>query len=434
MTKLRPFRGWHYHPQKFPQMNDVVAPPYDVIDEAKLKSLLASSPYNVVRTDLPTAFPDEGDVYEKAGKLFQAWQDEGILEQDTEETLYLYFQTYHLPDGEQVTRRGFFARRRLESFAEGGVKPHEKTFEGPKADRLNLMKATSANLSPIFGLFSDPENSIGSQWESVTQGTPLYDFSGEDHQEHRLWRLSDPKKIADLLEGIQNQPILIADGHHRYETALNYREFRKAQLGAEYTGEEDFNFVMMFCCSLQDPGLKVLPTHRVLAERPNMDPDLIRDLLGKYGESKNFPLSETKQAMAYLEAEGKADHAIAWAHDQNIEVWTFDREKLLTSESLNHLHFAVRDLDVTLLHHLILEEILGVSQGAQREYGTLKYIKDAGEAIALVKEKQTYGFLLNATKIEQMEAVTEIGATMPQKSTFFYPKIPTGLVFYGFSN
>lgn len=434
MSKLRAFRGFHYNPDQISEISRVVAPPYDVIDDAKFQSLMKASPYNVAAIDLPKASHSGDEAYDVAGKRYQEWKDSGILTQDDKESLYLYFQTYQLPGGEEVTRRGFFARRRLEDFTEGGVKPHERTFAGPKADRLLLMKATAANLSPIFGLFSDPEDTVGLQWDSLTQSDPLFAYSSEDGQSHRLWRLNDPEKIQNLLQGIQDQPIMIADGHHRYETALNYRDYRRQQLGEQATGEEPFNDVLMYCCSMQDAGLKVLPTHRVLAQRPDVAPEVVRQWLAKYAEVKEFSVSDLAQAQEYLSAEGKTEHAIAWVHDDLIEVWTFDPDKLLASESLNRLHFALRDLDVTLLHQLILEEILGVSQGAQREYGTIKYIKDAAEAVQLSTEKKTYGFLLNATKMEQMEAVTQIGATMPQKSTFFYPKVPTGLVFYDFSS
>jgi uncharacterized protein (DUF1015 family) len=180
---------------------------------------------------------------------------------------------------------------------------------------------------------------------------------------------------------------------------------------------------------LEDPGLVVLPTHRVLAERPSVEPELVEQLLAPYAEIKKFAWGELKAAQAYMEKEGEHEHLIGWVHDHKIEVLNFDPEKLLNSEELNRLHFALRDLDVTILHNLILEEILGVSKGAQREYGTLKYIKNAEEVLELSEKNHTYGFLLNATKVAQMEAVTQIGETMPQKSTFFYPKVPTGLVF-----
>ena len=428
MKKIFPFSGVRYQPELFPDLSQVVAPPYDVIDEPLQVKLQGQSDHNVVWIDLPPKkgeFPD----YEFAAKKYQAWKKAGALIKDKEPGLYLYFQSYTLADGREFTRKGFFARRRLESFENGGVKPHEKTFAGPKADRLKLTQATRANLSPIFGLYPDPKNHVGPRLEEISQGEAFADFKTEEGYRHRMWRVADPALIEGILEEIQSQHILIADGHHRYETALNYRELRKNELAEAYTGEEGFNFVLMYLCALEDPGLVVLPTHRVLSERPNVEPELVQQLLASYAEIKDFAWGELKTALEFMEQEGERDHVIGWVHDRKIQVLAFDREKLLNSEELNRLHYALRDLDVTILHNLILEEILGVSKGAQREYGTLKYIKKAEDVLKVTQENNSYGFLLNATKVAQMEAVTQIGETMPQKSTFFYPKVPTGLIF-----
>jgi uncharacterized protein (DUF1015 family) len=429
MTKIRPFRAWRYSPKQVGDFSKVVAPPYDVIEADQLARLYQSSPYNVTHVDLPQA-KGEASKYETAKQYFASWKQSGILLQDERPSVYPYFQSYTLPTGEKRTRKGFFARRRLESFAEGGIRPHEKTFAGPKEDRLQLMQATHADLSPIFGLYGDPKNAVGAQLDALARPDPLLAIAGEGGEEHRLWKVDDPAAIEALLQSVHDRPLLIADGHHRYETALNYLELHKSALGASYTGEEGFNDVMMYFCSIQDPGLVILPTHRVLAERLSKDVHLTRNLLKRYATSKEFSVENHREALRYLQEEGRHEHVLGWIHDAVIEVLRFDSDKILESQVLNHLHYAVRDLDVTLLHDLVLEEVMGMPKGAQREYGHIHYVKDAEEAVRLTREKNTEGFLLNPTKVSQLEAVTEIGATMPQKSTFFYPKLLTGLVFY----
>ena len=432
MTKIEAFPGLRFNPEKTGDLAEVMAPPYDVIDPALQDKLYARSPFNVVRIDLAK---EEAELsrYAVAQHVFTTWKQKGILQRDAQPSVYLYFQTYSLPDGRRPTRKGFIARRRVESFAEGGVKPHEQTFPGPKADRLKLMQSTNASFSPIFSLFPDPKQEVGGQLESLSQTKPDIEIRDDKGDEHRLWKVDDPAAIAKLLGAVHDRPLMIADGHHRYETALAFAEEQKAKLGKAYQGNEPFNYVMMYFCALEDPGLVVLPTHRVLDQRPDVEPALFLKLVSDYAKSKSFPVSEAKAAIAYLEDEGEREHALGWVHDGKIEIFTFDAEKLLKSESLNHLHFAIRDLDVTILHDLVMAELLGVAKGAQREYGNIHYVKDGLDAIRLAEEKKTFGFLMNAPKLKQIEAAIDIGEKMPQKSTFFYPKPLTGLVLYDFS-
>ncbi len=433
MTKIDAFRGYRYNPEKVGELAAVLAPPYDVIDPPLQDKLYAKSLFNVVRIDL--AKEENGlSRYQVSQHAYNTWKQKDVLRQDERPSIYLYFQTYSLPDGRRLTRRGFIARRRLESFAEGGVKPHEQTFPGPKADRLKLMQATNASFSPIFALYPDPAQEAGAQLAKLSAGKPDLEIRDEKGDEHRLWRVDDAEAIARLLGTVRDRPLMIADGHHRYETALAFAEEQKALLGDKYTGREPFNYVMMYICALEDPGLVVLPTHRVLAQRPEINEEIFRGLVSKYAKVKAFPVAEADAAIRLLEEEGAHEHALGWVHDGKVEVLVFDVEKLLESQSLNHLHFAIRDLDVTVLHDLVLEELLGVSKGAQREYGNILYIKEAKEAIALAQEKGTYAFLMNGTKLKQIEAVIAIGEKMPQKSTFFYPKPLTGLVFYDFAS
>ncbi len=427
MTKIAPFPGLRYNPKKV-EIAKVVAPPYDVIDAALQAELYERSPYNIVRLDL--AKEEGGQTrYQVAEKNLEAFKQAGILMRDEPPSVYLYFQSFTVPSGQRLTRRGFFAVRRLESFEEGGVKPHENTFPGPKADRLKLMHATRADLSPVFGLFSDPKHEVEPRLAELASVDPELRIV-EDGEEHRLWRVREPAAIAKLLEVVHDRPLLIADGHHRYETALNYRDEQRSRLGDRYTGREPFNYVLMYFCSLQDPGLSVLPTHRVLAERPDADPKILYPLIQKYARLKSFAAGKAAEALNFLQDEGEREHVVGWVHDGKIDVLTFNADRLTENEAMSHLHLSLRDLDVTILHELLLAELMGVTKGAQKEIGKIIYVKDAPEAIRLAEEKNTYAFLMNPTKLKQIEAVAEIGEKMPQKSTFFYPKLLTGLVMY----
>ncbi|MCE9625622.1 MAG: DUF1015 domain-containing protein [Deltaproteobacteria bacterium] len=432
MPKIDAFQGYRYNPEKVGDLSLVMAPPYDVIDPALQDKLYDKSPYNVVRIDLAK---EENDLnrYSVSQHTYTTWKQKEILRQDEKPSIYLYFQTYSLPDGRRLTRRGFIARRRLETFAEGGVKPHEQTFPGPKADRLKLMQSTNASFSPIFALYPDPSQEAGAQLAQLSERKPDIEIRDEKGDEHRLWCIDDAAKIERLLGTVHDRPLLIADGHHRYETALAFAEEQKAKLGDRFTGKEPFNYVMMYICALEDPGLVVLPTHRVLAQKPEVNEEIFRGLVSKYAKIKTFPMSEVKAAIRFMEEEGEHEHVLGWVHAGQIEIMTFDVDKILESQSLNRLHFSIRDLDVTILHDLVMEELLGVAKGAQKEYGNILYIKEAVEAIQLAKEKNTYAFLMNATKLKQIQAVIAIGEKMPQKSTFFYPKPLTGLVFYDFA-
>jgi uncharacterized protein (DUF1015 family) len=429
MTKIIPFRGWRYNPKKINDFSKVVAPPYDVINPEQKQVFYAKSAYNVTHIDLPDEV-EKLNRYEAAAKIFEKWKHEEVLTCDAKPSLYLYFQTYSLPDGRRLTRRGFFGKRKLESFSEGGIRPHERTFSGPKEDRLRLMVATQAQLSPIFVLYNDAKHEVDPQLEALASAKPEVHIVEECGDEHRLWHVQDEASIYKLINTIHERPLLIADGHHRYETALNYCQEQRAVLGSAYTGKENFNDVMMYFCSLEDSGLVVLPTHRVLAQQPEGNETIVRNLLEGVAKIKIFSANQLSEALSLMEEEGKHEHVLGWVHDHKVEILIFDPDKLLESDMLNHLHFALRDLDTTLLHDLVLAEFMGISKGAQREYGQIKYIQDPKEVVKLVEEKNTYGFLMNPTKIHQIEAVTDIGEVMPQKSTFFYPKLLTGLVFY----
>ncbi|MDQ4048234.1 MAG: DUF1015 domain-containing protein, partial [Actinomycetota bacterium] len=256
MAEIQPLRALRYEPARVGSLEAVIAPPYDVIDDSLRAELKARSPFNVVEIDLPRA-PDGGDPYAHAGETFAAWQAQGILAREEEPALWALEQRYAAPGGGERRRRGFFARVRVTDYGPGRIRPHERTHPGPKEDRLRLMRATRANLSPIFSLFPDASGAAADALEAAVAGAPF--AVAEDHEgtANTLWRIADPDAVASLQAALADAELLIADGHHRYETARVYAE--------EVGGEGEHSYVLMFLCALSDPGLTVFPTHRLLS-------------------------------------------------------------------------------------------------------------------------------------------------------------------------
>src|SRR5271163_4157270 len=253
MADVQPLRALHYDPSVVGALADVVAPPYDVIDDEQRAALIARSPFNVAAVDLPRGEPDP---YAAAGELFESWQLQGALSRDREPAVWAHTQDYAGPDGRTLTRHGFFCRVRIEEYGPGRVRPHERTHPGPKEDRLRLTRATRANISPIFSLYSDPSNAAWQALSPATAATPWGEVTDADGTVHRLWRVSDPAVIAAVQRATRDAELLIADGHHRYETMQAYAE--------EVGGEGEHRYILMCLVALEDPGLTVFPTHRLV--------------------------------------------------------------------------------------------------------------------------------------------------------------------------
>ena len=269
MAEIRPLRAVRYEPSAVGSLDAVAAPPYDVIDDEMRAKLVSKSPFNVVEIDLPVA-DDGGDPYLHAQTTYEHWLQQGILVREREDSIWALTQSYEGPDGNAYTRHGFFARVRVEDYGPGRIRPHERTHPGPKEDRLNLTRATRANLSPIFSLFPDPEDAAWSALEPHTQDAPFDEVRDDDGTDNRLWRITDPDTIDAVRSVLADKELLIADGHHRYETARVYAE--------EVGGEGEHQWVLMFLCSLSDPGLTIFPTHRLLTDLKTRE---VQERLGK---------------------------------------------------------------------------------------------------------------------------------------------------------
>jgi len=415
MADVQPLRTLRYDLGAVESLESVIAPPYDVID-AELRAELASrSPFNVVEIDLPEAA--DGDPYLHAANTFQAWRQQGVLIREREPAMWLLRQDYTGPDGSARRREGFFARVRVDDYGPGRIRPHERTHPGPKEDRLRLTRATRANLSPIFSLFPDRGGHAGRVLEEAAAGEPFATARDHDGAADTLWRIGDPESIAALQEELADAELLIADGHHRYETARVYAE--------EVGGEGEHRYVLMFLCSLGDEGLTVFPTHRLLTglkDSPEKQ-EAIRDVL-----TRDFEIEEVTPEQLQPNGRGIAFGYMDSFFRKPYRVTL--KDPAIADRALEGMPDAYRQLDTAVLEALVLRGALGMSEDDIAHLRGLDYSKDFDDARDAVESgRADAGFFLRATPVEQVQAVAETGESMPPKSTYFFPKIPTGLVF-----
>jgi uncharacterized protein (DUF1015 family) len=415
MADVQPLRALHYDLGRAGRLDHLTSPPYDVIDANLRADLAARSPYNVVEVDLP----DGEDRYERAAETLERWKGEEVLVQDTEPALWALTQTYRMPDGSKRVRNGFFCKVRISDYGPGLIRPHERTHPAAKEDRLQLMRATKANLSPIFALYPDQQQTAWSAIEPVVQTPPWGEVTDDDETIHRIWRVADENVIRQVQEALAGKELLIADGHHRYETARTYAE--------EVGGEGEHRYVLMCLVSLSDPGLTILPTHRMVG---GIDPER-RERLDK--------LLESDFRAEPVEMDGLTPEPV---HNGGLPVYGFFdnteprtlRLELASPEpaeaALADHSATYRRLDTAVLEKLVLEGALGMSEDDISHQRGLGYARDLDEVMAGVRSGEyEIAFLLRPTPVEQVRGVAEAGETMPPKSTYFYPKILTGLLF-----
>lgn len=432
MVDIKPFRAIRYETSKIGELAAVIAPPYDVISPAQQDQLYAQHEANIVRVDLNKKEPGDGELapYERAQRLLEDWLARGLLVTDELPAYYVLSQTFVGPDGVERTRTGFFGRARLSPFGDGPILPHERTLTGPKLDRLRLFRSTKTNLSPIFGMFQDPREEVLGALRRATARAP--DMQAEmSGVKNRLWRITDPAQVEQIRAALEPKKLYIADGHHRYETGLAYRDERRKAAGGASTGEEGYESILMFSAAVEDPGMVVFPTHRLVHGLPGLDEAKVLGALDRYFTRKAAPEGVEALTRALAEA-GQRTNAFAMVTPSGR--WLLEAKKDAPFGEVPPLpkHDALRRLDVAILHAVILEHILGISKEAQASQTHLRYSKDAQEAAsAPTREAEVQiAFLMNPTKVSEVIAVAEAGEVMPQKSTFFYPKIPSGLVLY----
>lgn len=403
----------------------VVAPPYDVIDAAQRAALAAGHPHNIVKLILPDG---EGDAkYENARDLFSAWRAEGVLVRDDEPAFYRYDQTFTPPGGGAPrTRRGFLGLVKVVPLDAGIVLPHERTLSGPKEDRLKLFRATRTNLSPGFMLYRDPEKKLDA---SLAKASELATFETTDGIRHTLAKIADKGAIRAIVEGVASSSLLIADGHHRYETALRYAREAAATPGS--VARPEHAYFMVFFANGDDPDLVVFPTHRHVHSLPRFDfAEAVK------GASELFdvtPLPPGASADVYTGALTKSGaerpSLVLCAGDGRASLLALKKDADLAAHPiLGERVAALRATDVALLHMGILEPVLGITPEAQAAKTNIWYPQDAAASLAALRSNQGQAlFLMNGTPVAQVRAVAEAGEVMPQKSTFFFPKVVTGL-------
>jgi uncharacterized protein (DUF1015 family) len=417
MADVKPLRALHYDPAVVGALDAVVAPPYDVIDPEQRAELAGRSPYNVVRIDLPEAEEPGGDPYASAAHLLERWQEDGAVVRDDQPAIWALVQDYVAPDGQARTRRGLFARVRVEEYGAGRIRPHERTHPGPREDRLRLTRATKANLSPIFSLYSDPD---GAAWRAVDPATadaPFGEATDEDGTRHRLWRVADPDAIATVQRTLGDAELLIADGHHRYETARVYAD--------EVGGEGEHRYVLMCLVALEDPGLTVFPTHRLIRETTSQTQEALAGALRadfdiapiEHGELRppdgNGPLE-----LGYIDAHFKRAFRLTL------------KDQTLADRALDGEPEPFRRLDTAVLEALVLKGPLGLTDDDIDHMRGLGYARSDAEALELVLSGDyDAAFFLRPTPVAQVREIAATGVNMPPKTTYFFPKIPTGLVF-----
>jgi uncharacterized protein (DUF1015 family) len=430
MANIFPFQALRYDPSKVSPAQ-VVTQPYDKITPAMQDQYYAASPYNLVRVILGKSQAGDNDqqnVYTRAAASLQQWRAEGVLVPDPEPSLYLYTQTFNVPgdaSGAIAERRGLIALGQVEDYDHKVVFRHEQTLSKPKADRLNLLRATQAHCGQIFMLYTDPAGEIDNALRQ--SGPPTVEVRDQYDVLHRMWKISDPAVIRTVQAKMADKKLIIADGHHRYETALTYRNENRNQSSPDL--QAPFERVMMTFVNMDAPGLVVLPTHRVVFGMENFS---IFDTAAKLQENFEVedlgPLTNAAAALDRLHQVGKDSSALLAVTSHGCFLLRSRTEQ--HSKSLAGLSERQRALDVVQLHKLVLEDALGMSQDDIRDQKHLKYVRDALEAIEEVRNGANVAFIMNPVRMEQMRDVAFAGEVLPQKSTDFYPKMLSGLTIY----
>jgi len=436
MAFIRPFRGLRYNPQKISDLASVMSLPYDVLSSQDREELYQANPYNIVRLIWGKELPGDGaeeNKYLRAARLLQEWEGKGVLIREEGEAFYVYAQDFSLAGGEERSRRGIIAEVRLEDLNSDTILRHEFTFPVPKADRLNLLRATQANLDPIFSLYEGgPGRGPRANMDEGMRKPPLFDFRDREGVRHRLWAMKEPSDHAAIVREMAEQPLFIADGHHRYEASLLYRQERMEREGGSAKEDSGCHYTMMVLVAMEDPGLVILPVHRLIGGIEGWD------LKGFLKKAREFFLVEEARLPSREEerqrfisgrldkVKGRTHGFGLYAGGDSIFFLSLDEAKgnLLQEERIPE---EIRRLDVTILDRLILEGLLGLLSPEQKE--KVGFTPDLQEALHQVREGvYDLAFLLKPTSLSEVMSVSLAGGRMPQKSTYFHPKLLSGLV------
>jgi uncharacterized protein (DUF1015 family) len=445
MAVVAPFCGLRYNPEKIERLEDVVTPPYDVISTDDEKRLLQKNPYSMINLDLRNisqGTTEDDGRYAQARERFQSWQKEDVLVQDEQPAIYLYYIDYNHPDGRRLTRKGIVSLVGLAEFAEGIVKPHEKTFSGVISDRLQLMETCKAQFSQIFSIYSDEKQEVINKLEQVREDEPLLQVDDQNANTHTLWQVTDTEALEYVHRLFADKPVYIADGHHRYTTALDCRKRALAHT-PDLPADHPCRFIMMYLCACEDPGLSVLPTHRLVRWPGKMSGDQLRERMQQGMTVTEIDQGSRETLIAeVLNRMNEADNSggtpafgVYHPGEDRAFLLRMQEETIDRSPSLVDKPEVLQELDVVVLSDLLIQDYLGLGHEQCVRDGLVSYISDSDMALdEAVKESVLQDsntpllFLLNPTKVEQVLKVADSDNIMPHKSTYFYPKIMTGLL------
>lgn len=444
MAQITAFRALRYDPARV-AVSDVATQPYDKITPEMQERYYETSPYNLVRVILGKRNANDGPAdnpYIRAASFFREWRSKGIFVQDSAPSIYRYTQRFTTPGTNvEAERKGFIALGKVEDYSAGEVFRHEHTLAKPKADRLDLLRATRAHFGQIFMLYSDPSGEI--EKALAPSDTPIIEMRDEYKVLHQLWKVSDPKVLALVGERMKHKKLIIADGHHRYETALNYRNERRAAAAAaagngggrvrsgSSTPQElaPYEFAMMTFVNMDSPGLLILPTHRVVRGLTSFSMEAFRDAVCEFFsvEEVDPAIDPTRASSILKEAAHTGTALLAVGRDR---VFLLSRAKA-PATIFGELSLRQQGLDVVQLHKCLLDHVLGISEEAVRNQQNVTYVRDAGEAMSMVRTgNANLAFLMNPARMKQIRDIAFGGEVLPQKSTDFYPKLLSGLAIY----
>ena len=432
MVEISPFKGTTYNKEKIGELDKVMSPPYDIISDKMQNELYEKHPNNFVKLILGKQFPtdtDENNRYSRAKELFNEWQKNSIFIESGKSAIYPYKIKYTI-NNEIKTMNGFFVLLKLDPDYKL-VKAHEKTLSKPKSDRLNLIRACNANLEPIQLLYIDKDDTIRKKIDKAL-AKPIVSVKGYDGFIHKLWKLEDEHVISQIVEELHDEILFIADGHHRYQTAINFAQEKKEKTGIT-DSNAPFNYRMVILANIFDEGLAILPTHRLIT-MPTLDLEELLQKLSEYFivEEKTVDCEEDdydrvgKKILCDIKTED--EHKFSLYSKGKYYALTL-KDKKVMDRFAGDCSQTWRTLDVSILHKIILEHIMGINESNLEDH--VKYTRVDGEAVQFVDEGRfDVSFLLNATKIDELKKVAEAGEHMPQKSTYFLPKMLSGLVIY----
>ena len=427
MAEIKAFKGMRYNVSKGGDLNSLVCPPYDIISDEQRTGYIEKNPYNIIRLELPKG---DDNRYKEAGDTLDSWLSDGVLAQDEKDSIYVYEMEF-TANGKKNKLKGFVSLVKLVEFSEGIVLPHEETLSKAKVDRFNLMSETFCNFSQIYSLYMDENGSVYSMIDGCSQGTPDMSIADSDGTIHRMWCVNDPDVVAKVTAAFADKKLYIADGHHRYETALNFHKHLVAEGKAE---QGDLSgYIAMMLVNIENEGLVVFPTHRIVRDLESFDAEKLIEACEPYFEINQAPSEERmRAALNTLYFDGKKAFAMYTGAGKCYVMSLKDNNAV--KEFLPEMSDAYCGLDVSVLHNLVLERIFGIDKENMANQKNLTYTRSLSEALEAVDAGSAdCSFILNPTKVEEIRDVALANEKMPQKSTYFYPKLITGLVMNKFA-